>query len=496
MSLLGACILAGAYALQRLPVLPATSYFVVLLGIAVLAAQRPRLRPMSCAAIGFSIMGIAASGALAERLDPSLDGADLQLTVRIVGFADVDGEVLRFIAAPLSRPDLPGKVRLSWIETRARPAPGEHWYLHVRLRRPAGLSNPGGFDQAAWLLREGVGATGYVRSERHNYRLHGTPRPALDRLRAALVSRLQDELPPGRARAVLLAISVGARHAFDRADWDLFAVTGTSHLMAISGLHIGLAASAACLFGWLIATVFVRKRPARDIALVIGIVTAGVYALISGAAVPAVRAVTMSGAGAALLLWRRRLPPVNLLSFVLVAVFLSAPLSALTPGFKLSFAAVAVLLLALRVTVTGPGRAGNRGVTSLRRLVLLQWWLMFSLLPLTVLEFGRFSLAAPLVNLLVLPVFNLLTVPMTLLGLLLAGPLGAVSGSAWQRPRRTLAAGPRGGPIRRQPPTRRRSAVGRRAAVPVPLSPGRLARTWPPIYRNVVHHHVPTGGSG
>ena len=159
--------------------------------------------------------------------------------------------------------------------------------------------------------------------------------------------------------------------------------------------------------------------PARDVATLTAVIAAGAYVLLSGFAIPAARALAMVALGAALLLLRRRVRPLDLLAAVVFIVFLVDPLSTLTPGFKLSFAAVGVLMVAVRTYLpTSDGIVARFG-TAGRRLVLLQGYLLFSLLPLTVGEFGRLSLVAPLANLVALPIFNLFIVPLTLGGLLL-----------------------------------------------------------------------------
>ena len=127
---------------------------------------------------------------------------------------------------------------------------------------------------------------------------------------------------------------------------------------------------------------------------------------------------------AVLILWRRQVSSLDLLGAALIALFLLNPLSALTPGFRLSFAAVFVLFLALRIQVIPSDRW--RSLSGLTRLVSLQWFLLFALSPITITEFGRMSLVAPFVNLLVLPVFSFVTVPGSLLGMLLDGPVAVI----------------------------------------------------------------------
>ena len=95
------------------------------------------------------------------------------------------------------------------------------------------------------MFRAGIGASGYVVEGRRNLRIRDGETGPIDEFRQRFVQRLLRVLPADHVTAVLAAISVGARHLVSRAQWERYARTGTSHLMAISGLHIGLAAGGA-----------------------------------------------------------------------------------------------------------------------------------------------------------------------------------------------------------------------------------------------------------
>jgi competence protein ComEC len=221
------------------------------------------------------------------------------------------------------------------------------------------------------------------------------------------------------------AVIVGARHRISPGQWERFARTGTSHLMAVSGLHIGLAGGSASLVGWLLAALLPGRRNLRDVALSTGVACAAAYAMLSGFAVPARRALLMAFIGAMAVLRRRRVPPADILALTALIVVLASPGALLTPGFRLSFAAVTVLLLvALRhvATAAGPGQLRATFSRSLKQLATLQFSLLAGLFSLVIAEFGRFSPVAPLINIVVLPVFNLLAVPLALAGALLDGP--------------------------------------------------------------------------
>jgi competence protein ComEC len=426
-------VLSGAYTAAMLPVSLSVPICVGLLSLAIAMNVICRVGFSAYFFAGLAIMGMTSGAQLDDRLAGRLDGQDVRISVRIDDFVEVDRDSIRFTARPLEIRELPSRVRLTWFRPEAIPRVGDVWRLQVRLRRPHGYANPGGFDYEGWLFRQRIGATGYVIAEAHNYRIDGELPGAVDAVRRNVADKITAVLPVDHSSAVLLAITVGARHLIDRQQWDIYAMTGTSHLMAISGLHIGLAAGSALVLCWGLLAAWPGRRNLRDLALAGALVAALVYAALSGFAVPARRAVVMAGLVACALLLRRRIRPGSLLATTCFIIFMTDPLAILAPGFKLSFAAVGVLFLAANPLVILPERAQlpRIGVmlNAAIRLGLIQIALLVGLFPLTVTEFDRFTALAPFVNLVVLPVFNLVTVPLslagTLLGAVLPGPENA-----------------------------------------------------------------------
>ncbi len=421
------CLLAGAYSLELFQQLPsANDFFAIFLVVAMLGYRARTWAPLSAFA-GLVVMALAAHSQISNRLDSDLHGEQLILNVRIGDFPERNGDSLRLIVRPLGQHALPEKIRLTWLRTEAQPKIGEVWHLSVRLRRPRGYANPGGFDYEGWLFRQRIGATGYVVAEEHNYQLKGESGARINRLRHQVVERISAIVPRDDAGAVLMAIAVGARHAISREQWDLYAATGTSHLMAISGLHIGLAGGGAYLICWAIFAPFFKRRNLRDTAIVGAIIAAGAYATVSGFAVPAQRAMLMAIIAGFALIFRRKVAPSELLGITATLVFLAEPLAILAPGFKLSFAAVAILFFVARQHVSIDGNHFQRlpciVLTNGKRLLLLQLALLTGLFPLSVMVFERFTLVAPAANLVVMPVFNFVTVPLSLAGMALDGPL-------------------------------------------------------------------------
>ncbi len=373
--------------------------------------------------MGFSAFMIAGMVAIEGRLEAGYVGDSILADVRIIEFPQQRNKALTLLLQPVADRRLPQRIRVTWFEPPEAPRIGEVWRLELRLRRPRGASNPGGFSTENWQFREHMLATGYVVSSQRNRRILEARHSPLESVRSGYVERVlrHDE----RLAPVLTAIGVGSRHLVPSEAWQRYAVTGTSHLMAISGLHIGLAAAFASLC---VASVLGGLRVRANvvnIAIGAGTLAACVYAIVSGFAVPSQRAALMLVIAALALHRRRRLDICRTLLLVAVAIYCLDPISLLKPGFVLSFAAVCVLLWSACAYVdrTTAGRPFGKAVLVGRQLIHMQLTLLFGLLPMTVLIFDRISWMAPLVNLLVVPLFSFAIVPLSLVCLMF--------GNAW-----------------------------------------------------------------
>ncbi len=363
---------------------------------------------------------LSAAWAVEDRLAPELNGHDFTLTGVVCGIPRVDTGVQRFhfvIDDADRSPGIPVHTFISWYEFKTPVQAGERWQLTIRLKRPRGTFNPGSFDFERWAFMHGLGATGYVRSSLANRRL--VPPGAgceLAALRQRVASRLEAAIPDGAALGHMLALGVGIRNRLDDHDWNVLRRTGTAHLMAISGLHIGLVA--ACVFfclrqigRWLLL-LHVNCHPLA-LARAGALAGAVIYSGLAGFSVPTVRATVMTSVVILLTGLRRTITAPTLFAVALYVILWLEPFAMLASGFWLSFGAVAVLLLSgFGMHLRGAGVRRR-----LRQLVRAQLCLSVGLLPATGFFFGQVSWVAPLVNLLVVPLFAASIVPLLIVGI-------------------------------------------------------------------------------
>lgn len=423
----------GVVFLAQLPRAP-DAVLVCLLPVCMLWAWlSASARPLALFACGLLWALLRAQYLLGAVLPESLEGRTLVVDGTVVGLPGSDARRLRFdFQISEARHDgrpvrFGGRVRLSWYQGAPMLLPGEQWQLAVRLKRPRGLVNPGGLDYERWLFRRGFAATGYVRSTAGNRRTGPRGASGLNGLRYRLSRAIGGHLPGEPMAAIIAALVVGDRWAMTTGQWQILRATGTSHLMAISGLHVGLVAGLAYFLVarlWSMAATPVLRLAATRAAAAAALLAGLIYAGLAGFALPTQRALVMLAVIMAAVILRRRMAPSTSLCLALAAVLVLDPFSVLSAGFWLSFGAVAVILLGMtgRVRAVRP-TLWQRGWWRWGR---VQWLVSVGLLPLTIGWFLEYPLIAPFANLLAVPWAGLVLVPLALAAAALLLPFPAI----------------------------------------------------------------------
>jgi len=382
-------------------------------------------------AIGVTLFSWHATQVIESRLQAGFEGDSMLAVVRIIEFPRARGDSVSFVAEPVDDQRIPQRIRLSWYQPSHSPEIGDVWQFELRLKPPRGTSNPGVFDYETWLFQQRIGATGYVVNGRRNQRLQTDAAGGSTRWRKTFTARLTNVIDDSEAAAVIAAITVGARHLVTAEQWTRYARSGTSHLMAISGLHVGLAAMAAYLLTLIGSALLRWPGNHLRIALCTSLVVAAGYSALSGFAVPAQRSTLMLCLLVLVLLRAREPDPLAILAAACLIVVVVDPLSVLMPGFKLSFGAVLLLLwLAKRRDRIGGSSSVKRVARVVSQLATMQLFLLFGLMPLTVIIFHRIAVVAPPVNIVAVPLFSFVTVPFALTGMLLDGPMANTGDAA------------------------------------------------------------------
>lgn len=322
---------------------------------------------------------------------------------RVEWTVEPDSLLYRNSAARLS-----GDVIVRLYDSAATPANvpvyGTRIALKGTFRLPSGPRFPGEFDYGAWLISQGIAGTFdcYRRTEIYAFgqRDLGAIEECVRAVRG-VVQRFAEENVGGEEGDILMALLLGDRREIDRSTRDAFAQTGTSHVLAVSGLHVGIIALA--LF---ICVSWIRGRWFR-----FGLFTALLvaYVLLVGSPPSVLRAAVMALVFLFAYNTGRLARPVNTLGVSALVLLLIEPAWLFDVGFQLSFAAVAGILLLYAplvemLSARFPRGMGNFFLGRIAQLLLLSFSAQLFTLPLTLYYFGYVSLASPLINLLVVPI--------------------------------------------------------------------------------------------
>ncbi|MEI6334057.1 MAG: DNA internalization-related competence protein ComEC/Rec2 [Methylococcaceae bacterium] len=425
--------LSGLLVVQQFSALPGNQWLIVVIVSAGIMAWLRYWRWL------FFVTGILwaivfAMVRLSDRLPESLEGINIPVKGLIVDLPEQDERQTRFdFRVTESAQKLPSKLRLSWYYPDQAIKAGQYWSFTVKLKRPHGTLNPGGFDYERWLFTQGVGAAGYVRPDSKPVLLgRDSAWTNISVWRQRITDRLSFLLSDSPSLGLIQALTIGDGNGITQKQWDVFRKTGTTHLVVISGSHVALLAGLAYflvlkVWAW---TGLLRWSPQR-VAAVAAMWVAVFYAGLAGFSVPAQRAVIMLAVVMLAIILQRNTRPFNTLAVALFAVLVYDPLAVLAVGFWLSFLAVSLIIYVVA------GRLGKSGY--LLEMIKINWATSVGLSPLLLFFFQQVSLISPLANFIAVPVISLLAVPLSLLAVvvmfgfpLLASKLFMVVDSALQ----------------------------------------------------------------
>ena len=416
----------GVVILHHLPQLPPEHLlFIAPVTLALLfKVKTAPIRIVLFVMLGFSWAHLQAHHLLSRQLPESHIGKDIRIEGFITSLPLQTERMTRFefkVTSVLLPADItiPDKLMLSaYHQAEQAYRPGDKWRFTVRLKPPHDLLNPGGFSYRKWLLQQGILATGYVRNPSQAQRLEAEALSyPWQRLRFTLKHRLQQLSIDRQTLPFVLALLIGDRSMLGNDDWAVLQNTGTIHLMAISGLHVGLIAAVVFFLVRLIWSLIPKVTnyiPAPRIAAVMAWLAAFFYSALAGFSLPTQRALIMLSVVLLAVVMQKRLRPSIVLCVSLLAIVIFDSFAVLSISFWLSFSAVAVIYYFIYIS----SRVQYSQYASRFKLWLyLQTVISLGLLPLTILFFQQAPILSPIANMIAVPVVGFIIVPLCFLAL-------------------------------------------------------------------------------
>jgi len=384
-----------------------------------------------------------------------------------MGYASISGRVIAPVQHSLGRQtvlvqtDESGsearRIRLVWRDPGIMLHHGDHIAFRGRLHRPRGSLNPGGFDYAAYVERQGIDLMTTVIGAQAVTLLDAETPIGLwsvwnridhwrAMIRAAAINTLSQP-----TRGLFLGMIIGERGYLDQELQDWFMVTGTVHLLSISGSHLGLVAIVAF---WLVKRLVLglpsalllslsRTVTPSKIAILVAWPTVALYALLAGGELATMRSLVMITLAmiATWLGYERHLG--HAMAVALLAILLHDPRAIFDISFQLSF--LSVLAMVRMITITTPANTDVAGGESqwrdrLMSRALKALWMSGAVtvatLPLVVLYFNQVPWMGIMTNLIAVPFTGIILVPLGLvvaLWTIMTGAESLLLGSAMEQ---------------------------------------------------------------
>ena len=422
---------------------PGRAHYLALAGVAVfglvmirwLGIWAPLVWAVVLVALGLCLAGLrahqVAEPVIGWRYYGPIEG-------RIVGMDRSASDALRLtldrvVLADVAPDRTPDRVRVSLHGQQGfiAPAPGMVVILTGHLSPPGGPVEPGGFDfqRHAWF--QGLGAVGYTRTPVL------TLEPPGDGLwwfkaRMALSKRVQEGLP-GEAGAFAATIMSGDRSGMGQETLRALRLSNLAHLLAISGLHMGLLAGfvfAALRMGFALVPVLGLRVPAKKLSALGALMAAAVYLGLSGGNVATERAFVMTAVALVAVMADRRVLSLRAVAVAAVIVLTLRPEALLGPGFQMSFAATTALVAVFGWLRDAQVPQGPKWFRPALAVVISSAVAGAATAPVAAAHFNQFAHYGLIANLLSVPLMGVLVMPAAVLAACLM-PLGLEGLALW-----------------------------------------------------------------
>ncbi|MBN1571934.1 MAG: DNA internalization-related competence protein ComEC/Rec2 [Deltaproteobacteria bacterium] len=355
--------------------------------------------------------------------------------------------------------DVKGRLGVTIYERTDSIGYGDVIFYRGKIRNPTNFNNPGGFDYVFYLKRRSISSISYIKGRDYFFVSENVSPPTLRKIEEIRrkIRTFIDTAVPITEGAILKALIIGERSEIPEDLYDSYRRTGMAHILAISGMHIGI----IFLISFSVLHVVLVRIPrlalifpVKTFALIVSLLPIFLYTILSGLKITAVRSTIMITAYVLSVVIGRDRDLLNTLSLAALIILIVSPASLFDPAFQLSFTAVMSIIL-IYPLLTDPVKnriySGDGSAPTLGRRLLLRGYqfaavsvsALFGILPISAHYFYTESPLSILMNFAVVPLLGFFAVPLSLVsiplvfisgevaGLLLDGAAGAVTISNW-----------------------------------------------------------------
>lgn len=404
--------LLGDLFLQQFKTLPSINWVIGIFLFSLLLMKY--FRSLTFFILGFTWAFFFAHQQLNWKIPESDQGKPVLITGYIYSLPSIskDKTTFDFSLKKFNQQPAKGLLKLTWYYPTTMLNVGDKWQFKVRTKQIHTLMNPNTFDYEAWAFQANVRGEGSVINAEENqiinHHLYHFP---LQRLRQNLKEKITKNLPTTETAPWILALALGERQNISPDKWEVLRNTGTNHLMAIAGLHIGCMSGLIFFIAMFIARripVLCLKIPAQHIGALAALMMAITYGALAGFIIPTERACIMIAIFLIISLLKRKTVAWQAWSLALTIVLLLNPLVVLAESFWLSFGSVALIIYGMH------GRLNPKGVWW--KYGRIQWVIALGLIPLSIWLFQQCSLISFIANSIAIPWVAFIIVPLTLCG--------------------------------------------------------------------------------
>ena len=333
--------------------------------------------------------------------------------------------------------DTTGKIRVAVYEKHSRLSRGDKISFSGKIKLIHNFNNPGGFDYKRYMAFKNVRATSYARGDRIEIiekRSERGLQRVVERKRNDF-NDLIDKIENKDAKAILKALLIGKKNEIRLSLREAFYRSGSGHILAISGLHIGIVATVFFIFfSWLLSfsRYLLWEGLVKKTAAVLALVPVFIYGLISGMSPSTQRAVIMTAVFLFTFLAEKEYDITNTLALSAMLILVVFPPSLFSISFQLSFSSVlAIIYCFSKIKIssilnksTFTDKVGTRILHKLLLFlitsVMVSFFAILGTLPIVMFYFNQISLAGVISNIIIIPLIGFIVVPLGLMGLFLS----------------------------------------------------------------------------